>query len=322
MGPQLLGEARSSLGAPHPSLICCGYPRSTPPSIPATEGWSCQSATSSGPTLPPLLGFEQHPSADRVDGGGGGFPSSARGNRCVAAAEACTADARCQQLRTEYVAQCLGRAAPGGCPRARCHRALRHFFARGPPALTLALLFCPCASPACAERRRQTFVPACAFSGPGPAPPSCLAPLEACEHSGVCRPRLRAFQASCASSPVVPDGCPLEQAPSCRRAYAGLVGTAVTPNYVDNASARVAPWCDCGASGNRREECEAFRGLFTRNRCLDRAIQAFESWWPPTLQNPHQDPEHSLLQLSSADQLLERCSLLFILPALALWPLL
>lgn len=45
-------------------------------------------------------------------------------------------------------------------------------------------------------------------------------------------------------------------------------GTAVTPNYLDNASARVAPWCDCGASGNRREECEAFRGLFTRNRCL------------------------------------------------------
>ncbi|KAM9249261.1 LOW QUALITY PROTEIN: GDNF family receptor alpha-4 [Dugong dugon] len=352
MGPQLLREARSSLGAPHPSLICCGYPRSTPPSIPATEGWSYQSATSSGPTLPPLLGFEQHPSADRVDGGGGGFPSSARGNRCVAAAEACTADARCQQLRTEYVAQCLGRAPPGGCPRARCHRALRHFFARGPPALTLALLFCPCASPACAERRRQTFVPACAFSGPAPAPPSCLAPLEACEHSGVCRPRLRAFQASCAPSPVVLDGCPPEQAPSCRRAYAGLVGTkrepgvggtlqgmplpewaddpalgvpagtAVTPNYVDNASARVAPWCDCGASGNRREECEAFRGLFTRNPCLDRAIQAFESWWPPTLQNPHQDPEHSLLQLSSADGLLKRHSLLFILPALALWPLL
>lgn len=45
-------------------------------------------------------------------------------------------------------------------------------------------------------------------------------------------------------------------------------GTAVTPNYVDNASARVAPWCNCGASGNRREECEAFRQLFTRNHCL------------------------------------------------------
>lgn len=116
-----------------------------------------------------------------------GSASSAERNRCLDAAEACTADARCQQLRTEYVAQCLSRAASGGCPRARCHRALRRFFARGPPALTHALLFCPCADPACAERRRQTFVPACAFSGPRLAPPSCLAPLDACERSVVCR---------------------------------------------------------------------------------------------------------------------------------------
>ncbi|XP_070444025.1 GDNF family receptor alpha-4 isoform X2 [Equus przewalskii] len=232
-----------------------------------------------------------------------GSQSSEGRNRCVDAAEACTADALCQQLRTEYVARCLDRAAPGGCPRARCRRALRRFFARGPPALTHALLFCPCAGPACAERRRQTFVPACAFSGPGLAPPSCLAPLDACEHSRVCRPRLLAFQASCAPAPSAPDGCLPDQAPSCRRAYAGLVGTAITPNYVDNASARVAPWCDCGASGNRREECEAFRGLFTRNRCLDSAIQAFVSWWPPILQDQLdslQDPGHSLLQAFTA----------------------
>lgn len=45
-------------------------------------------------------------------------------------------------------------------------------------------------------------------------------------------------------------------------------GTVVTPNYLDNVSARVAPWCGCEASGNRREECEAFRKLFTRNPCL------------------------------------------------------
>lgn len=171
------------------------------------------------------------------------------------AAEACTADTQCQRLRTAYVAQCLGPATPGGCPRARCRRALRRFFARGPPALTHALLFCPCGSTACAERRRQTFVPACAFSGPGPAPPSCLVPLDACEHSRVCRcgreqgtegagpeklggaayrslppaaprrPRLLAFQASCAPAPSAPDGCPQDQGPSCLRAYAGLVGT-------------------------------------------------------------------------------------------------
>lgn len=116
-----------------------------------------------------------------------GSVSSAGGNRCVDAAEACTADAQCQRLRSEYVAQCLSRAAQEGCPRARCRRALRRFFARGPPALTHALLFCPCAGSACAERRRQTFVPSCAFSGPGPAPPSCLESLNFCQRSRVCR---------------------------------------------------------------------------------------------------------------------------------------
>ncbi|KAM7125023.1 GDNF family receptor alpha-4 [Molossus nigricans] len=249
-------------------------------------------------------------------------PSSAARNRCVDAAEACTADAQCQRLRTEYVGHCLGRTASGDCPRARCRRALRRFFARGSPALTHALLFCSCVDPVCAERRRQTFVPACAFSGPGLAPPSCLGPLDACEHSGVCRPRLLAFQASCAPAPSAPDGCPPDQASRCLRAYAGLVGTTLTPNYVDNASARVAPWCDCGASGNRREECEAFRELFTGNRCLDGAIQAFDSGQSPVLQEHPDSHQHSLLQVSSADGPLKGCSLLSMLPVLALQPLL
>ncbi|XP_008585501.1 PREDICTED: GDNF family receptor alpha-4 [Galeopterus variegatus] len=185
-----------------------------------------------------------------------GSESSAGGNRCVDAAEACTADARCQRLRAEYVAQCLG---PGGCPRARCRRALRHFFARGPPALTHALLFCPCSGPACAERRRQTFVPDCAFSG----------------------------------------------------------RTAVTPNYLDNTSARVAPWCDCRASGNRHEECEAFRGLFTRNRCLDGAIKTFESGWTPILQDQldlHRNPEQAVTALMALSWTQFSASFISLLP--------
>uniref|UniRef100_A0A8C9A8C9 GDNF family receptor alpha 4 n=1 Tax=Prolemur simus TaxID=1328070 RepID=A0A8C9A8C9_PROSS len=269
-------------------------------------------------------------------------------NRCVDAAEACTADARCQRLRTEYVAQCLGRAAPGVCPRARCRRALRRFFSRAPPALTHALLFCPCSGPACAERRRQTFVPACAFRGSGPAPPSCLQPLDTCERSRVCRCSGRAAGRGWAGPPPThrppraaqapPPGVPglLRARPRRpRRLPAGtrsplparLRGprTAVTPNYVDNTSARVAPWCDCGASGNRREECEAFRGLFTRNSCLDGAIQAFDSGWPPVLQDqlePQPIPEHSLLQVSSTDGSREGSSLLSILPILAFQALL
>ncbi|XP_047602925.1 GDNF family receptor alpha-4 [Lutra lutra] len=372
-GLHCLGEAGPSLGAPDSPVTCCRTPQSRGPPVPATEGRS----------VPAGHAFEPHSAllrfrAPRVFRGRGrgtrgkragkapgelqlpaapsGSPGSAGRNRCLDAAEACTADARCERLRTEYVAQCLGRVGAGGCPRARCRRALRRFFARGPPALTHALLFCPCATAACAERRRQTFVPACAFAGPGPAPPSCLAPLDACEHSRICGPRLLAFQASCSPAPSAPDGCLLDEAPRCLRAYAGLVGThcgdpgadwvlpempppgwadypvlavpagtAVSPNYVDNSSARVAPWCDCGASGNRREECEAFRGLFTRNRCLDGAIQAFDSGWPPILQNQpdvHQDPEHSLLQVSSADGLLVAESLLSMLFVLALQPLL
>ncbi|XP_059754065.1 GDNF family receptor alpha-4 isoform X3 [Balaenoptera ricei] len=284
-----------------------------------------------------------------------GSPTNVAPNRCVDAADACTADARCQRLRTAYVVQCLGRAAPGSCPRARCRRALRRFFARGPPELTHALLFCPCGGPACAERRRQTFVPSCAFSGPEPAPPSCLAPLDACEHSRVCRCWRRwsrgrgpsHLPSSGRSVQAPPPGLPSllrarpqqpgrlpsrpgPQLPARLRrphypAFGVSAGTAVTPNYVDNGSARVAPWCDCGASGNRREECEVFRGLFTRNRCLDRAIQAFDGGWPSVLHDqldPHQDPEHSLLQVSSADASLEGSSMLSMLPVLALQPLL
>uniref|UniRef100_A0A2K6TL25 GDNF family receptor alpha 4 n=1 Tax=Saimiri boliviensis boliviensis TaxID=39432 RepID=A0A2K6TL25_SAIBB len=272
-----------------------------------------------------------------------GSVNSARGNRCVDAAEACTANALCQRLRSEYVAQCLGRAAQGGCPRARCRRALRRFFARGPPALTYALLFCPCGGSTCAERRRQTFVPSCAFSGPDPAPPSCLEPLEVCERSRVCRCAqagagrgwgrgLSAHRPPSAQAPSPGLSSLLRagaQRPrrlhvgSARPLRARLRGprTAVTPNYLDNASARVAPWCHCGASGNRREDCEAFRGLFTRNPCLDSAIQAFASGWPPVLLdqlNPQGNPERSLLQVSSAGGALEGHSLLSILPVLAL----
>lgn len=78
-------------------------------------------------------------------------------------------------------------AARGAARVPAARRALRRFFARGPPALTQALLFCRCESPACAERRRQTFAPACAFAGPGPAPPSCLKALDRCERGRLCR---------------------------------------------------------------------------------------------------------------------------------------
>ena len=45
-------------------------------------------------------------------------------------------------------------------------------------------------------------------------------------------------------------------------------GSTITPNYVDNSTSSVAPWCSCSASGSRREDCDAFLEHFTDNICL------------------------------------------------------
>ncbi|KAG7254354.1 hypothetical protein CRUP_028777, partial [Coryphaenoides rupestris] len=45
-------------------------------------------------------------------------------------------------------------------------------------------------------------------------------------------------------------------------------GSPVTPNYVDNSTSSVAPWCSCAAAGNQREECGEFLSFFTHNTCL------------------------------------------------------
>lgn len=45
-------------------------------------------------------------------------------------------------------------------------------------------------------------------------------------------------------------------------------GSTITPNYVDNSTSSVAPWCSCSASGSRREDCDRFLEYFTDNICL------------------------------------------------------
>lgn len=47
-----------------------------------------------------------------------------------------------------------------------------------------------------------------------------------------------------------------------------FAGSTITPNYVDNSTSSVAPWCSCSASGSHREECNHFLGYFTDNICL------------------------------------------------------
>ncbi|XP_053284346.1 GDNF family receptor alpha-4 [Pleuronectes platessa] len=208
-------------------------------------------------------------------------------NRCLDAAKACNVDDLCQKLRTEYVSACIKPTAKSGlCNRPKCNKALRRFFDRVPADYTHELLFCPCTDTACAERRRQTIVPSCSFESP--EKPNCLTQMRICKADYVCRSRLAQFVYDCESSETSASGCKQGTYGACLLAYTGLIGSTITPNYVDNSTSSVAPWCSCSASGSQRDECDGFLGSFTDNICLRNALVTFgsESEPQPTLSQP------------------------------------
>ncbi|KAK0153423.1 GDNF family receptor alpha-4 [Merluccius polli] len=197
-------------------------------------------------------------------------------NRCLDAAKACNVDDLCQKLRTEYVSACIKPSAKSGlCNRSKCNKALRRFFDRVPGDYTHELLFCPCTDTACAERRRQTIVPGCSYEGADR--PSCLTQMRICKADYVCRSRLAQFQYDCQPSQSSANGCEQSNYGACLLAYTGLIGSSVTPNYVDNSTSSVSPWCSCPATGNQRDECNGFLGYFSDNICLQNALLAFGS---------------------------------------------
>ncbi|KAM3612199.1 uncharacterized protein V6R79_004488 [Siganus canaliculatus] len=195
-------------------------------------------------------------------------------NRCLDAAKACNVDDLCQKLRTEYVSACIKPTAKSGlCNRPKCNKALRRFFDRVPADYTHELLFCPCTDMACAERRRQTIVPSCSYESA--EKPNCITQMRSCNADYVCRSRLAQFQYDCEPSEMSASGCKQGNHGACLLAYTGLIGSTITPNYVDNSTSSVAPWCSCSSSGSRREECEDFLGSFTDNICLQNALMTF-----------------------------------------------
>ncbi|XP_069392223.1 GDNF family receptor alpha-4a [Paralichthys olivaceus] len=195
-------------------------------------------------------------------------------NRCLDAAKACNIDETCQKLRTEYVSACIQPSARSGpCNRPRCNKALRKFFDRVPPDYTHELLFCPCTDTACAERRRQTIVPSCSYEDKDKL--NCLAQLRICKADYVCRSRWAQFQYDCQPSELSASGCKQENYGACLLAYTGLIGSTITPNYLDNSTSNVGPWCSCAASGNHREQCNDFLTFFHDNVCLKNSILAF-----------------------------------------------
>ncbi|XP_064164390.1 GDNF family receptor alpha-2-like [Anguilla rostrata] len=203
-------------------------------------------------------------------------------NPCLDAAKACNLNDTCKKQRSSYIATCnrgaplQAAAAPAEpCSRKRCHKALRQFFDRVPAEFSYRLLFCSCRDQACAERRRQTIVPSCAFEDR--ARPSCLELRRSCRSDPLCRSRLADFHMNCQSTPYSITSCPNDNYQACLMSYVGLIGSEVTPNYMDASFSNITItlWCTCKGSGNHGEECEAFLRDFRDNACLRNAIQAF-----------------------------------------------
>ncbi|XP_074530455.1 GDNF family receptor alpha-3 [Halichoeres trimaculatus] len=195
-------------------------------------------------------------------------------NQCLKAAQDCGLYEKCGSLRSEYVLACTKRV-PGTnrCNQHKCHRALRRFLERVPEEYSLGVLFCPCTNTLCGERRRKTIVPSCSYQETEGLQPNCLHQQSFCRRDDLCRSRLADFLNNCQPSPLTASGCLKDSAGLCLRAYAGLIGTIMTPNYISNSSADVSLWCNCEGSGNHQwQDCLRLQRMFTHNSCLRNSI--------------------------------------------------
>ncbi|XP_077481779.1 GDNF family receptor alpha-1b [Stigmatopora argus] len=216
-------------------------------------------------------------------------PASSKENNCLNAAKACNLNDTCKKYRSAYINPCTGRvSASEVCNKRKCHKALRHFFDKVPTKYSYGMLFCSCPAGdemACAERRRQTIVPACSYEDKDKS--NCLSLQKACKTNYICRSRLADFISSCQLEARSVSGCLRENYADCLLAYSGLIGTVITPNYERSLGISPSPWCDCSSSGNDKPECDKFLSFFTDNICLRNAIQAFGNgtdvgaWKPP-----------------------------------------
>uniref|UniRef100_A0A3Q3JQV5 GDNF/GAS1 domain-containing protein n=1 Tax=Monopterus albus TaxID=43700 RepID=A0A3Q3JQV5_MONAL len=227
-------------------------------------------------------------------------------NLCLKAAQDCGLYEKCGSLRSEYVVACTKRAtaADNSCNRQKCHKALRRFLERVPEEYGFALLFCPCSDTLCGERRRKTIVPSSVFSA------VCVC---------VCfRSRFADFQHNCQPSSLSASGCVRESRAMCLKAYAGLIGTIMTPNYVSNSSTDVSQWCTCDGSGNEWQGCQRILHMFSNNICLkERKEEEFNVIPPYSEKDSNIDSGDRGSQRGAASQTLPVLPLL-LLPTLIL----
>lgn len=198
-------------------------------------------------------------------------PQSDPLNVCLNEAITCGSNEKCTQLRGEYVKHCKPAKAEGSCNRRKCHNHLRNFIKKIPMEFTKRLLFCPCNQDRnCGERRRQNIVPKCSFEEKEKK--NCLQLLDSCMSDNLCKSRLLDYKKQCHLFDKSKESCSQEQHDLCIKSYIRMIGTAVTPNFINNSSMDTSLWCTCEGSANKLEECNAFLEMFTSNRCLQKVI--------------------------------------------------
>lgn len=109
-------------------------------------------------------------------------------NQCLKAAQDCGLFEKCGSLRSEYVLACT-KKVPGTnrCNQQKCHRTLRRFLERVPEEYSLPVLFCPCTSTLCGERRRKNIVPSCSYEQIEGLRHNCLQQQSICRQDELCR---------------------------------------------------------------------------------------------------------------------------------------
>lgn len=109
-------------------------------------------------------------------------------NQCLKAAQDCGLYEKCGSLRSEYVLACT-KKVPGTnrCNQQKCHRTLRRFLERVPEEYSLPVLFCPCTSTLCGERRRKNIVPSCSYQQIEGPRYNCLQQQSICRQDDLCR---------------------------------------------------------------------------------------------------------------------------------------
>ncbi|KAK0140555.1 GDNF family receptor alpha-2 [Merluccius polli] len=204
-------------------------------------------------------------------------------NPCLDAAKACNLNDTCKRQRSAYIAICTKATPPQlslsnqePCSRKRCQKALRQFFERVSWEFSYPLLFCSCRDQACAERRRQTIVPACSHQERHK--PTCTEVRRTCRSDALCRSRLADFHMNCQVTPHTVTGCPHDNYHGCLMAYVGLIGFR-RDAQLQRQQSRQHHHQPCGAlagaPATRSATVTPSTGDFTHNSCLRNAIHAF-----------------------------------------------